>query len=623
MTKWAVTNKIEYPTDTIALCSQKARDEFELVYNLLNRLRNLDASNGTPTDAEPYQLHVNTATNKLEIRNAANSSWIELGKIDENYFGLTPEDISAVKNTGTVSAIYSGNDSAKPTSNLKAYDLYFAFDSKKLYYWTGTTWQLFLSLNFENLLNYADYCVLKSEVGYNGKNKVLRLDATTGLANVSISGSAPQVDGKKFSFSNPSNGDVIIYNSTTNSFVNSPKSSALSDYVLQSDLEPYATTANVTASLSAYTNTAGLNTKLANYALKSDVATSLESYEKTSAVDLKIADLNSAVSDSLTSYAKTSDVNTKILTVTSALNSKVDSLKSSVATSLGAYTKTADLNAQLENYVLTTDMYNVLMDYETVDDFNNAIADYVTSSDLASSLSDYSTTAEINASLESYVSDSELAVTLSNYSTTDEINSSLAAYPTTSEVSTSLSSYVTNDSLTSALADYSPTADIASSLSGYVTSETLNAYAKKVDVASSLTLYVKTAELATATVAKANKADKFSSPMSLKVTGQAVGNVSFDGSGDAILNLNVSNATSANSANSAITALTASSANKAVLATKAEQDGNGNNIASTYATKNELNNLAAKMPSFSFAMNGGVLTITDGTNSYQFVGTAV
>ena len=175
-----------------------------------------------------------------------------------------------------------------------------------------------MSLNFENLLNYADYCVLKSEVAYNGKNKVLRLDATTGLANVSISGSAPQVDGKKFSFSSPSNGDVIIYNSTTNSFVNSPKSSALSDYVLQSDLEPYATTANVTSSLSAYTNTAGLNTKLANYALKSDVATSLASYEKTSAVDSKIAELNSAVSDSLSSYEKISDVNTKVLTVTSA-----------------------------------------------------------------------------------------------------------------------------------------------------------------------------------------------------------------------------------------------------------------------------------------------------------------
>ena len=120
MTKWAVTNKIEYPTDTIALCSQKVRDEFELVYNLLNRLRNLDASNGTPTDIEPYQLHIDTATNKLQIRNAENTGFIELGKIDENYFGLTPENISAVKNTGTIGAIYSGNDSAKPAAANKS-----------------------------------------------------------------------------------------------------------------------------------------------------------------------------------------------------------------------------------------------------------------------------------------------------------------------------------------------------------------------------------------------------------------------------------------------------------------------------------------------------------------------
>ena len=122
MAKWAVTNEIEYaPTgDNVGKFSQKVRDEFILIYNLLNRLRSLDASNGTPTDTEPYQLHIDTATKKLQLRNGENSSWIELGKIDENYFGLTPENISAVKNTGTVGAIYSGNDSAKPTDAQKS-----------------------------------------------------------------------------------------------------------------------------------------------------------------------------------------------------------------------------------------------------------------------------------------------------------------------------------------------------------------------------------------------------------------------------------------------------------------------------------------------------------------------
>ena len=118
-------------------------------------------------------------------------------------------------------------------------------------------------------------------------------------------------------------------------------------------------------------------------------------------------------------------------------------------------------------------------------------------------------------------------------------------------------------------------------MKSFVSAETLSAYAKKTDVASSLTLYAKTTDLASATVAKATKANELSQPFTLKVTGGATGSVMIDGSSDVNLNLNVSNATSANSANSAITALTASSANKAVLATKAEQDSEGNNIAST------------------------------------------
>jgi len=136
-------------------------------------------------------------------------------------------------------------------------------------------------------------------------------------------------------------------------------------------------------------------------------------------------------------------------------------------------------------------------------------------------------------------------------------------------------------------------------------------------------VYAKTKDLASATVAKATKANELSQPFTLKVTGGATGSVMIDGSSDVNLNLNVSNATSANSANSAITALTASSANKAVLATKAEQDSEGNNIASTYATKSELKSLTDKVPKFTFALNGNILTVSDGTNSYQFVGTAV
>ena len=120
------------------------------------------------------------------------------------------------------------------------------------------------------------------------------------------------------------------------------------------------------------------------------------------------------------------------------------------------------------------------------------------------------------------------------------------------------------------------------------------------------------------------------------MAGQATGSVSFDGSKDVTLTVNVSRAASAANADScgscsyAITAGTALSANSATTAenctgtaTKARQDASGNDIAETYATKTELNNLAAKLPSFSLAINNGVLTISDGTNSWQFSGTAV
>ena len=61
----------------------------------------------------------------------------------------------------------------------------------------------------------------------------------------------------------------------------------------------------------------------------------------------------------------------------------------------------------------------------------------------------------------------------------------------------------------------------------------------------------------------------------------------------------------------------------AATATSAEQDGLGNIINSTYATKAELPKLAENVPAFKFTLTGGVLTISNGNKSYQFVGTAV
>ena len=97
--------------------------------------------------------------------------------------------------------------------------------------------------------------------------------------------------------------------------------------------------------------------------------------------------------------------------------------------------------------------------------------------------------------------------------------------------------------------------------------------------------------------------------------------------------MSVNRATNATSADSAISALNASNAvtaanctGNAATATKvisAENDGAGNNITSTYATKIELKRLEDKISTLTFAMSGGVLSVSDGTNSYKFIGTAV
>ena len=127
--------------------------------------------------------------------------------------------------------------------------------------------------------------------------------------------------------------------------------------------------------------------------------------------------------------------------------------------------------------------------------------------------------------------------------------------------------------------------------------------------------------------------------MKVQLSGNATGSASFDKNGVANITVIVNRAmTAANAdactaanyatnAGSAISALSAqTSANctgNSATATKAEQDGAGNVITKTYATKAELNKLAENIPAFSFTMTGGVLTVSNGNKTYQFIGTAV
>lgn len=103
-------------------------------------------------------------------------------------------------------------------------------------------------------------------------------------------------------------------------------------------------------------------------------------------------------------------------------------------------------------------------------------------------------------------------------------------------------------------------------------------------------------------------ATKLTTKRQISLSGDATGSVQFDGSANAEIAVTVkesahaaaadhataadsaTNATHANSADNATTASSANTAKTATSATNATNDGNGKNIASTYATKAELQN---------------------------------
>ena len=223
--EWEVKNEIDYSPkgDDIDTFSLKVKAEIEIIYKLLNKLRGLESTTGLNSkDTTAYQLKVDKVNRKLLMRDENNSEWIELGRIGEAYFGIKPEDISAVRNTGAIGTIYGGKEENKP-AKAKTNDLYYVFDEKRLYYWSGTSWELFLSLNFEDFTEYKNYCIARDEVAYNGKDKVLRLDKVTGKANVDITGSPDKLLGYEIKISNLKDGEVLAFNGTEQKIINVAK----------------------------------------------------------------------------------------------------------------------------------------------------------------------------------------------------------------------------------------------------------------------------------------------------------------------------------------------------------------------------------------------------------------
>ena len=146
-------------------------------------------------------------------------------------------------------------------------------------------------------------------------------------------------------------------------------------------------------------------------------------------------------------------------------------------------------------------------------------------------------------------------------------------------------------------------------LSGYVpTSRTVNGKALSADItlgkADVGLAKVDNTPDAEKTVAAAGK---LSTARTISLTGDATGSVEFNGSKDVSISTTVAHAAAADSAtnaDSAKEAIHATSADSATTATSADsatqatQDGSGNVITATYATKTELTNSALKWGTF-------------------------
>ena len=229
---WEVKNPIDYSAsgDDVDTAAQKVKAEFEIVYQLLNRLRSNDATiSANVQDPAPYQLHVNTSNGTISIRNGSNTDWILLGKVDE-HFGINAEQIGAITREGVIGKIYSGTSLSDKPTTAQTYDLYYDMQNKRIYYYDGTAWQIFLSLQFMDISNYEEYCVLRSEVGYSGADKVLRLDKVTGKGNIDIAGSPDKLLGQQIAVTNLQNEDVLTYNAAKQKFINKPRDTYEASY---------------------------------------------------------------------------------------------------------------------------------------------------------------------------------------------------------------------------------------------------------------------------------------------------------------------------------------------------------------------------------------------------------
>lgn len=213
MSDWEVKQPLDYSAtgDDIDSASQKIIATFIDVYDKLNRLRTFDAdASHSVGDASPYSIKIDTSVTPPAIlmRNGTNSGYVQIGSVSEN-MGITADDVGGITGEG-VGKISLGAEANLP-ANATTYDLYFAYDTARLYIYRTGAWRVFLSLKFDDLLGVEDKVIMRNEVAESGPNKIPRLNSV-GQGEFSITGSAAKIGDKNLFLPELRDNCVLVFN---------------------------------------------------------------------------------------------------------------------------------------------------------------------------------------------------------------------------------------------------------------------------------------------------------------------------------------------------------------------------------------------------------------------------
>lgn len=239
MAVWTIPSDqvIDYSAngDDVDSFSQKVKFCIENIFECLQHLHSNGATAGLDGEATPFEIRVNTADGFIYMRDRDNTQWFVLGEVAD-YFGLTPEILSAVRNGGGIGRLMMGAELALPTQGNSIGDLYFAHDTSKIFLWTGTTWRNYIADSTNRIGNVnvdltglSNGQVLQYDVVRNAfvpvkKDVFTEADVTTtgvanklvrvgvdGLIHADLKGSATEIANVPVDLTGIVTGDVLTY----------------------------------------------------------------------------------------------------------------------------------------------------------------------------------------------------------------------------------------------------------------------------------------------------------------------------------------------------------------------------------------------------------------------------